>query len=95
MLIIMIGLYGLNLCAQLQYPATPKIEVSDTLLGTVYKDDYRWLENMKDPKVISWFKQQAQLTDSIMQTIPGRDELIVEWQKLLRFIPPAYFSEVE
>ena len=94
-LYITIGLYGLNLFAQLHYPETPKIEVSDTLWGTVYKDDYRWLENMNDPKVISWFKKQAELTDDIMETISGRQELIEEWQKLDSIQPPIYFSEVE
>ncbi len=92
LLILIIGLCGLNLCAQLQYPATPKKEVSDTLWGTVYKDNYRWLEDMKDPKVISWFKEQAQLTDSVMNSISGRDELIAEWKKLDALQPPIYFS---
>ena len=93
--ILIIGLCGINVCAQLQYPDTPKIEVNDTLWGTIYKDNYRWLENMKDPKVITWFKEQAQLTDSVMNTISGRDELIVEWRKLDGLQPPIYFSEVE
>lgn len=95
LLLLILGLCGLNLFAQLQYPETPKIEVSDTLWGTVYKDNYRWLENMKDPKVISWFKDQAELTDSIMNTISGRDELIAEWRKLDKIQPPVYYSVVE
>lgn len=94
-LCIATGLYGLTLSAQLHYPETPKIEVNDTIWGTVYKDNYRWLEDMKDPKVVSWFKQQAQLTVSVMNTISGKVELIAEWQKLDRINPARYilFSE--
>ena len=81
--------------AQLKYPTTPAIEVSETIFGTVYKDNYRWLENMKDPKVITWFKEQADLTNSVMNTISGRDELIAEWRKLDALQPSSYFSESE
>jgi len=84
-----------NVTAQLKYPVTPKIEVKDTLWGTVYKDNYRWLESMKDPKVISWFKQQAQLSDAVMNTISGRDELIAEWRKLKELQPPAFSYDYE
>ncbi len=89
-LILIIGSLGFKLSAQLKYPTTPKIEVSDTLWGTIYTDNYRWLEDMKDPKVVSWFKQQANLTDSIMGNISGRDELIAEWRKLEALQPPRY-----
>lgn len=81
--------------AQLNYPATPAVEVSETIFGTVYKDNYRWLENMKDPKVISWFKEQADLTNSVMNTISGRDELIAEWRKLALLQPAVVFSVAE
>ncbi len=91
----MIGFFSISLSAQLKYPATPKVEVRDTIFGTVYKDDYRWLENMKDPKVITWFKAQAELTDETMKKVSGRDELIAEWKKLDALQPPTVFSEVE
>ena len=86
---------SLPLFAQINYPETPKIEVKDTLWGTIYKDDYRWLENLKDPKVVSWFKQQAQLTDSVMNTISGRNQLIREWQKLDSIQPSIYYGVSE
>lgn len=82
LLFIVSAFYTVGLFAQINYPSTPKIEVQDTLWGVIYKDNYRWLEDMKDPKVIDWFKQQAVLTDSLMGTIMGRDELIAEWRKL-------------
>lgn len=94
-LLASLAFYGAHLNAQLKYPETPKIVVTENLWGTDYKDNYRWLENMKDPKVISWFKQQADLTNSVMNTISGRDELIQEWRKLALLQPAVVFSEVE
>ena len=41
--------------AQIKYPVTKTVEESDTYFGITYKDPYRWLENFKDPEVVSWF----------------------------------------
>jgi len=74
---------------QYHYPATKTVDSSDTYFGVTYKDPYRWLENMKDPQVVSWFKQQANFSDSILNKISGRDELIAEWKMLDKLQPPA------
>ncbi|MES2519025.1 MAG: prolyl oligopeptidase family serine peptidase [Bacteroidota bacterium] len=87
--------FSTNIFAQLKYPASKKIEVSDTYWGVTYKDNYRWLEDMKDPQVTSWFKQQADLTNATMNTISGRDELIAEWRKLDKLQPPSYYPIVK
>jgi prolyl oligopeptidase len=47
-----------NSFVQRNYPASKKVEVSDTYFGVTYKDNYRWLEDMKNLEVESWFKQQ-------------------------------------
>ena len=94
-LLTTLAIWSANLTAQLNYPKTPKIAVTENLWGIDYQDDYRWLENMKDPKVVSWFKQQADLTNSVMNTISGRDELIQEWRKLALLQPAIIFSEAE
>lgn len=39
-------------------PATPAKAVTDTLHGVYITDNYRWLENKEDPKVIKWTKAQ-------------------------------------
>ena len=41
-----------NLSAQWKYPATKKVPVTDTYFGTTYTDNYRWLEDIKDPSVV-------------------------------------------
>ena len=73
---------------QYHYPATKTVDSSDTYFGITYKDPYRWLENMKDPQVVDWFKQQAYFSDSILNKISGRDELITEWKMLDKLQPP-------
>lgn len=74
--------------AQFNYPVTKTVEESDTYFGITYKDPYRWLENFKDPEVVKWFKQQADLSNSILNKISGRDELVAEWKKLDKLQPP-------
>lgn len=95
-LLSILALLPVLICtAQLNYPPTPAVEVSETIFGTVYKDNYRWLENMKDANVTKWFKDQSDLTNSIMKTVSGRDELIAEWRKLDALQPSSYSSVAE
>ena len=85
-------LLSANLSAQMKYPATKKVPVNDIYFGTTYTDNYRWLEDLKDPSVVSWFKEQADLTNATMNSISGRDELIAEWKSLDKLQPPTYRS---
>jgi len=81
---------SLSSYAQWHYPATKTVDSTDTYFGVTYKDPYRWLEHMKDPEVVAWFKQQAKLTDSILNNISGRNGLIAEWKELDKLQPPKY-----
>src|SRR5258706_12249233 len=47
-----------NAQVKFQPPATPAIPVVDTLHGVLLTDDYRWLEDKTDAKVIDWTKAQ-------------------------------------
>ncbi len=73
-----------SLFAQWQYPTSKKVEVSDTYFGVTYNDNYRWLEDMKNPEVNTWFKAQADLTNATMNTIAVRTRL-TEHRRLWRF----------
>jgi prolyl oligopeptidase len=48
----------------------------------VLVDEYRWLEDVNNPKVHAWLKAQATFTDSVMNQIPGREALLEEYKKL-------------
>ena len=81
----------ITLCASAQTwqnPPTKTVDSADTYFGVTYQDPYRWIENMKDKEVVDWFKQQANFTDGIMNTLNGRDELIKEWKMLDSIQPP-------
>lgn len=57
------------------YPATKTVDVSDNYFGTVVNDPYRWLEDIKDPEVQSWFKAQSEFAYTVVDQIKGRDIL--------------------
>jgi prolyl oligopeptidase len=56
-------------------PAAKKDPVTDTYFGTTLTDDYRWLEDVKQPEVTDWIKAQADYTKATLDKIPGRDAL--------------------
>ncbi len=74
--------------AQLKPPVTKTVDSTDTYFGKTYKDPYRWLEQIKDTSVVSWFKQQANYSKATLNNISGRDGLIAEWRKLDKLQPP-------
>ncbi len=77
---------------QYKYPLTKTVDSSDTYFGVNYKDPYRWLESIEQPEVETWFKQQADYTNSILNKLNGRDELIAEWKQLDKAQPPRIGS---
>ena len=73
-------------------PATKQIEVADTYFGVTYKDAYRWLEAIETPEVATWFKDQANYSNAMLNNLKGRDELIAEWKMLDKMQPPRIRS---
>ncbi len=64
-------LFGIHVSnAQMQYPQTKKVEHTDEYHGVKVQDPYRWLEELKSPEVINWFKAQTNFTDSILNKLP-------------------------
>ncbi len=61
--------------AQFKYPPTPEHPVVDDYFGTKITDSYRWMEDMKNPEVLKWFKDQGDFTNSVIKKIPNRDAL--------------------
>jgi len=74
------------------YPATRTVDAADTYFGRTYLDPFRWLEDLKDPQVKTWFKDQALLTDAVLARLPGKAALAREWLALDRLRPMAYSS---
>jgi prolyl oligopeptidase len=64
------------------YPQTPVRPIVDTIFNRVVTDNYRWLEDVNNPEVQNWLKQQADLTNNYLAKIPGSNRLYEEYQKL-------------
>ncbi|HRP43627.1 MAG TPA: prolyl oligopeptidase family serine peptidase [Ginsengibacter sp.] len=65
-----------------QYPPTKTVDSADTSFGVTYPDPYRWLEDIKNPEVETWFKTQADYTNAHLTKISGLDKLISELKRL-------------
>ncbi len=61
-----------GLPAQSQLPPTPKRPVTDTYHGVAVVDDYRWLEDFRDPAVKQWAAAENQAARAYLDQIPER-----------------------
>ena len=50
--------------------------VTDTYFGTKVVDNYRWMENLKDPEMQRWMKAQADYTRAKLDALPGYQPLL-------------------
>lgn len=57
-------------------PAAPLRPVTDDYYGTKVVDNYRWMENLKDPEMQRWMKAQADYTRVTLDALPGRATLL-------------------
>jgi prolyl oligopeptidase len=69
-------------------PATAKEPVTDIFNGVTVKDDYRWLEQLDDPKVKAWAEKQNERSQKFLAAIPGRAQLAGQIKKLITSTPP-------
>ncbi len=60
---------------ELNYPNTKTGEVEDDYFGTIIKDPYRWLEDDNSEETAEWVKQQNELTNAYLETIPYRNKM--------------------
>ena len=76
----------------LKYPETPKKPVTDTYFGTKVTEDYRWLENGKDPAVRDWSLKQLEVTRNFLDRLPQRNALKQQLTEIYNGSPVRYFS---
>ena len=81
-------------------PVAPVREVTENYFGQTVVDPYRWMENTKDPEVISWLKAQNDATRAALGRIPGRPAFLERIRALddagtsvsgLQWAPGMYF----
>ncbi|HET6226463.1 MAG TPA: S9 family peptidase, partial [Bacteroidia bacterium] len=81
--------------AQYNYPVTPQHPVVDNYFGTQITDNYRWLEDMKNPEVQTWFKEQSNFSDAILSKINGRDELFNRMKQIQNMYGDRYDNVIQ
>jgi prolyl oligopeptidase len=59
----------------LKYPETARKPVTDTYHGVKVSEDYRWLENGKDPAVRDWSLKELEVTRAYLDALPQRPAL--------------------
>jgi prolyl oligopeptidase len=73
-------------------PVTPKHSVTDEYHGVKVADDYRWLENGKDPAVVAWTEMESAHTRAVLDALPLRTEIAQFLKALDNSAPPAFFG---
>jgi prolyl oligopeptidase len=74
-------------------PVAPIRPVTDVYYGVKVVDPYRYMENLKDPKVDAWFREQNAYTRAVLAKIPGRAALLARIKELDESAP-ARVSDV-
>jgi prolyl oligopeptidase len=76
----------------LDYPETPRKPVTDSYHGVQIAENYRWLEDGRDPTVKAWSAKQLELTRSALDALPARPGLRVRFKEILGGAPFRYYG---
>jgi prolyl oligopeptidase len=63
-----------SLMAQIIYPVTKKVDVSETYFNTKVIDPYRWLEDDRSEETGNWVAAQNKITFDYLSKIPTREK---------------------
>jgi prolyl oligopeptidase len=74
-----------------KYPESAKKPVTDEYFGSIkVTDDYRWLEDRKDPAVAAWTAEQNRFTRSTLDALSQRKALLARFRELMGSEPVSY-----
>ncbi len=74
----------------MKYPESPKKPVTDIYHGTAVAEDYRWLEDGRDPAVKAWSLAELAATRAYLDALPSRPTLEQRFAELYRTAPVRY-----
>ncbi|HET9405855.1 MAG TPA: prolyl oligopeptidase family serine peptidase [Candidatus Sulfotelmatobacter sp.] len=75
-------------------PVAPVHPVTDDYYSTKIVDNYRYMENLKDPEVQQWMREQAGYTRAALDSLPGRSALLTRSIDLMR-MQQAIVSDIQ
>jgi prolyl oligopeptidase len=78
----LLSLTAVSALASIVPPPLPPQPTTETHWGVTVADPYRFLEDLKDPKVQAWMKAQATATESLLASIPGRASLLTRMREI-------------
>jgi prolyl oligopeptidase len=61
----------------------PQQKVTNTYHGITLEDPYQFLENLDDPTVMTWMKENANYATSILNNISGKNEMFDKMKELI------------
>lgn len=61
----------------------PQKVVTNTYFGVTLNDPYQYLENLEDPKVVTWMKDNANYATSILNNISGKKAIYDKMKELI------------
>ena len=80
-------LYMVSFVLQAQNVTKPELLpqkiVTNTYHGTTLEDPYQYLENLDDPEVITWMRDNANYANSVLNNISGKQELFDKMKELI------------
>ena len=77
---------------KLAYPEAPKKAVTDAYYGIQVSDDYRWLEDARDPAVRAWSLEQLKVARAYLDSLASRPKLKARFAELYNTSPVRYFA---
>ncbi|MCI0406863.1 MAG: hypothetical protein L0209_12515, partial [candidate division Zixibacteria bacterium] len=73
-------------------PAAPKKPVTDSYQGVSVTEDYRWLEDYKNPEARKWNEAQNGRTRAFLDKLPGREQIQKRLKELYGSRSSSYFG---
>lgn len=71
--------------AQIHYPPTPKVNVTDEYFGVKVADPYRWLEDDTSKQTAEWVKAENDITRKYLNSIPMRADILKRLKETANF----------
>ncbi|MDQ3025139.1 MAG: prolyl oligopeptidase family serine peptidase [Pseudomonadota bacterium] len=75
-----------------RYPESPRKPVIDEYHGIQVTDEYRWLEDGRDPAVRAWSEAQLGVTREALDALPLRKALRERLRNLFASAPVSYYA---